>query len=378
MAPTPQLVTSNPLYLNARTLVYTAQELRKPLDDGVIGNGCADADSFRIRQRAAGANMSVDCMTASVLNRAYIRGQSVTDQGRYRVDFVNATPLNLDVATADGANPRIDSVYLCVEDAQHVGGNSQATVRMVTGTPTGGATLDNRTGIGAAPANMSSILLADILVAASDTSITNAEIRDRRPMGILGGNPITYTNLDCVTFIPAPGLIASSGRLVQDTANMASQQAAALMWLPRRIALATRIRLTLQQGATANTGNYIMAICDASGRPIVATASTAYTGTANQQVKPAVTIAATTLDIGYYWIFWANDAGTASATVQGYATPVSTTGLQTAPTPNLVAFSASGGVTVPATILSMTDQNTLTGAAVTARLSVPIPSLSVG
>jgi hypothetical protein len=49
---------------------------------------------------------------------------------------------------------------------------------VVTGTATGGATLDNRTGAAALPA--SAILLATCW-SATDTAISNSEIRDRRP-----------------------------------------------------------------------------------------------------------------------------------------------------------------------------------------------------
>jgi hypothetical protein len=67
-----------------------------------------------------------------------------------------------------------------LKDTQHdASGSNLAQTRVVTGTATGGATLDNRTGAAALPA--SALLLADVLVAATDTAISNSEIRDRRP-----------------------------------------------------------------------------------------------------------------------------------------------------------------------------------------------------
>jgi hypothetical protein len=70
-------------------------------------------------------------------------------------------------------------VILQVRDNTHDAlGANDARVRILTGTATGGATLDNRTGAPALPVN--SIRLADVLVPAADTTISNAQIRDRR------------------------------------------------------------------------------------------------------------------------------------------------------------------------------------------------------
>lgn len=376
MAASPQVVDATPLFLTANTLVHNARDFRRVTQD-VIGQGVCDYDSFRVRQRAAGANMSVDIQTASVANRAYIRGSLTTDAGMYRVYFNSATQTNLDVATADPSNPRIDSVYLCIEDSQEVVGNSRASVRMVTGTPTGGATLDNRTGAGAAPANMSSFLLCDILVAAAAASIANAVIRDRRPFGVLGATPPTFTALDEVTLIPAPGLVAPVTATIQGTASVDTHQGAVLMWVPRRIVGATRIRFRYMQGATANTANYNIGIYDAMGRQLVTTGATAYTGAANQIVNASLTITATTLDAGYVWVWLGNAAGTGSASVTATGVNGAGTTAAYAPAPNLQAYATSGGTTAPTTILALTDYNTVTGAGLN-RIGVPIITLSVG
>lgn len=77
-------------------------------------------------------------------------------------------------ANASG-NPRIDQVVLTMT-AWYTG-----TVSVVAGTPTGGATLDNRSGAAALPAN--SIRLADILMpnGFAGPFVQNTHIRDRRP-----------------------------------------------------------------------------------------------------------------------------------------------------------------------------------------------------
>lgn len=374
MAASPQVITNYPLYLTANTLIHSARDFRKPFSD-IVGQGVMDYDSFRIRQRAAGANMSVDCQTASVLNRAWVRCSTSTDGGLYRADFNSATPTNLDVAAADPTNPRIDQVYLCIEDSQETGANNRCTVRMVTGTATGGATLDNRTGVGAAPAGMSSFLLADVLVAAAAASIANAVIRDRRPFAVLGAIPPTFTGLDVVVFQPSAGL-ATGLATIQTTASADAKQAAALMYLPRRIVGATKIRFKYAQGSTANAANYNIGIYDASGRQIVTTGATAYTGTASQVQTASLTITTTTFDAGYYWIWLGNAAGTGSASVT--ANGVAGTGTGPGPmTPNLYATAASGGTTAPTTILALTDFNTVSGANVN-NIGVPSIGLSVG
>lgn len=141
------------------------------LQEGVVGAG-----DFMVTERGAGANLTVDvaCNTGFVV----VQGDTVTNQGLYVVRPHTAVA-NLDIATAHGTNPRVDSVVVQVDDDEHdSSGNTRARVMVLTGTATGGATLDNRTGAPALP--NSALLLADVLVPATDTSISNSQIRDRR------------------------------------------------------------------------------------------------------------------------------------------------------------------------------------------------------
>jgi hypothetical protein len=134
-----------------------------------------------VTQRGAGANMSVDIASAPVSLAAPIacvQGDSVAGQGMYVVGPHSAT-VNEVIATADATNPRIDQVILEVLDNVHdASGSNLARTRVLTGTPTVGATLANRTGVATLPG--SALLLADILVGAAAASITNTVIRDRR------------------------------------------------------------------------------------------------------------------------------------------------------------------------------------------------------
>ena len=157
---------------------YSAIDVRRALGYGSLQEGVIDAGSYMVTQRAAGANMSVD-VAASTGNGAYVQGDAVTSQGLYFVPPHSAV-INLDIGAADATNPRVDQIVLRAYDDTHDGsGANKAAVYVVAGTATLGATLDNRSGAAALPS--SAIRLADILVAAGSTSVSNSSIRDRRP-----------------------------------------------------------------------------------------------------------------------------------------------------------------------------------------------------
>lgn len=392
MSASPVVLTQKAIYENADTNVHKADSLRR-VTDQLVGVGVLDLNSFRVRQRVAGAAGSVDVTDAATVSKAFVRGSSTTEQGTYLVHNVAPSTgtidaiYNVDIAVGDATNPRIDQVYLCVEDAQHAGSNNQATIRVVAGTATGGATLDNRTGVGAAPAGMSSILLADILQPATNTNVLTANIRDRRPVGNIGTVPwlgAVGTQADIVQFVPASGLQLNGAAVAASSAGYVQQgvhdnmQAAALMWLPRRIVGATRIRWRYQQGTTANAAGVALFICDASGRQIL-TSSTTFTGAANQTVEAAFVIGAQTFEAGWYYVGIGFAALTAASVVyySGVVTGVATLGNTVGPAYRNLAFrSTTGGTTAPTTLAAFTDCASLAGA--TAAPMVPIPALSVG
>ena len=157
---------------------YGAIDFRRVLFGAPVQEGVITAGSFEVTERAAGAAMSVD-IAASTGNGALVQGDAVTSQGLYYVPPHSAS-VNLDIATADATNPRVDTVWLEVEDDTHdAGGSNLARLRVISGTADAGATLDTRTGAASNPG--SAILLADVLVPASDTTISNSQIRCRRP-----------------------------------------------------------------------------------------------------------------------------------------------------------------------------------------------------
>lgn len=173
---------------NQQTQSYTAAKDRylwsrlEGIQAGVVGAG-----DFKATQRALGANMSVDIAAGD----AWIAGTDTTRQGIYMVTN-DAGPLNVATDTNGAAwavghatLPRIDQVILRIFDTQDgSAGNGNkssdsAQLQVVIGTATSGATLDNRNGATALPS--SCIRLADVLVPAAATTVTTANIRDRRP-----------------------------------------------------------------------------------------------------------------------------------------------------------------------------------------------------
>lgn len=159
---------------------YAAVDLRRHISAASLQEGVYAATDFEVVQRAAGANLSVDIGGAMAAGGSFalVQGDTVNGQGLYVVAAHSAT-INEAIAAADATNPRVDQVILEIQDNVHdASGGNLARVRVLTGTPTVGATLDNRTGAAALPG--SALLLADVHVPALDTTIANTQIRDRR------------------------------------------------------------------------------------------------------------------------------------------------------------------------------------------------------
>jgi hypothetical protein len=160
---------------------YDAIDFRR-LATAALQEGVTAGGACMVTQRGAGANMSVDIAastgdTASGV-AAVIQGDSVSFQSLYPVP-PHSGVINETISAAHATLPRIDSIILELKDNAHdASGSNLAQTRVLTGTATSGATLDNRTGAVALPVN--ALLLADVLVGAAVSSITNAVIRDRR------------------------------------------------------------------------------------------------------------------------------------------------------------------------------------------------------
>jgi len=101
---------------------------------------------------------------------AWVPGTEAGSQGSYGV--LNDADVTLSISAAHPTLPRIDIVAFKVQDTQYSGAVNSCSLVVVTGTAAGSPSAP------AAPAN--SIVLANVAVAAAATSITNANITDKR------------------------------------------------------------------------------------------------------------------------------------------------------------------------------------------------------
>lgn len=136
--------------------------------------GSATTGDMAVIQRAAGANMSVDVLAGG----AMVGGTESATQGQYFV--YNDASVNVPITAADGSNPRKDLIGVRVRDSEYSGVSNVGEIIVVTGTPAASPSEPT------APANFLTLALVD--VAAGATSITTANITDRRrTVAALGG-----------------------------------------------------------------------------------------------------------------------------------------------------------------------------------------------
>ncbi|MCU1494882.1 MAG: hypothetical protein JWO62_2646, partial [Acidimicrobiaceae bacterium] len=146
----------------------------------VVGgvNGATDLQVSAQGPAAMAVNIAV--------GEANIPGTSASTQSGYY--FYNNATLGVAVATASGANPRIDLAAATVSDTAY-GGSDGGSCSVVTGTPAGSPVAPSLPG--------TSLGLADVLVPQSATSIIASDITDIRPFvyfgaaGIYNGRPVS-------------------------------------------------------------------------------------------------------------------------------------------------------------------------------------------
>lgn len=145
-------------------------DVRRMLAVAISAEGVKALNDLKVSQRAAGANMSVDVAAGE----AYILDDHAGSNAGGFYWAKNDAAVNLAIAAASPSNPRVDRVILEVLDAFLGDAENTRRLRVLTGTPTAGATLANCNGAAAVPG--SALLLGNVLVAASDSSITDGEI----------------------------------------------------------------------------------------------------------------------------------------------------------------------------------------------------------
>jgi hypothetical protein len=167
-----------PLWAGSGT--YTDDADRQFVTNLFPAEGVLDLSAaFKVSQKAAGANMSVDIAVGG----AIVQGDHVAGQGRYMC--ANDAVENRAVTAAPGVgNSRIDRIVLVAHDAEAVGSGTTATrIDYIAGTP------------GASPSPpavpSSALPLARITVPSGKLSIVDGDITDDRvPAQVMNRSPV--------------------------------------------------------------------------------------------------------------------------------------------------------------------------------------------
>ena len=144
---------------------------------------------------------------------AYGLPSSFNEQAAY-FSWNNGT-VNLAIAAADPTNPRVDLVCVSVQDAQYSGSNNQAVLQVITGTPAPSPSAPSAPG--------STVVLAQVAVAAGATSIATGNITDERPFA----RPLGVVPSHCRVSRGAAWTTASSDTLFSFDTVTYNQNAAA-------------------------------------------------------------------------------------------------------------------------------------------------------
>lgn len=178
---------------NAGAATNPAERVRQAHQSHVGGTGVENSAALAVTALAT-PNMSVNVAAGGVwiagtlgsttsqsanasAQTTYGAPATFTSQGSY-YDYNDAT-VNLPIAAANATNPRIDLVVATVQDADYSGTANQAILQVITGTPASSPV--------APPVPASSLVLAQIAVAANATTITAGNITDTRPVSGFGG-----------------------------------------------------------------------------------------------------------------------------------------------------------------------------------------------
>lgn len=133
-------------------------------------------------------------------------GQSFTTQGMYHT--LNDAPLTLTISASNPTNPRIDAVYMQVQDSFYSGATNTAVAAVQAGAPAVTPVAP------AIPAN--SILIAYIAVAANATTIVTANISQQSgPAQLIPSPSAGQTKVVPTSVVPVTGTasVTSVGRV---------------------------------------------------------------------------------------------------------------------------------------------------------------------
>jgi hypothetical protein len=177
-------VEANPFALQSDT--YSAEITRRAIyaslqrgaTIGSVVGGLVAPSDCQVTYAGSGLKLTV------ATGEAYVPGSTSATQSAYYTRVSAAETLTLSAASPSA--PRIERISLVIKDASYSGAESLGEVKVSEGVASAGATLNNLTGVAAAPA--SSLTLAYVLVPQSATTISNSEIRNVSAPVALGLN----------------------------------------------------------------------------------------------------------------------------------------------------------------------------------------------
>lgn len=170
------------------TITHSAEAVRA-LAYASWGEGVIDSTSITVVE-AGTPDMTVDVTLADDVV-AIVEGDTQAGQGRYVIKGDGST-YSVSITAADATNPRVDLLVMEVKDtAYDASGQRTVILRTIDGTPTGGASLSNRSGAQSLSSLPDTVIpVADIHVPATDTSIEDAQIQSQRFLAYLPGRQL--------------------------------------------------------------------------------------------------------------------------------------------------------------------------------------------
>ena len=177
-------VLNPPGWLENAGATHTAAQLRTytgALVAGTAGSGIKPRSGVHPAQGGEMAVTQTGSPSMAIQVASGVAAISGTESGTQGVYFVaNDNTVTVAVTTAHGSLPRIDIVQARVRDSFYSGATNDAVIDVKAGTPAAGPV--------APTPDANAIVLAQILVGAAVSSITNGNITDKRPfMAATGG-----------------------------------------------------------------------------------------------------------------------------------------------------------------------------------------------
>jgi hypothetical protein len=194
-------VSAAPFALKNLPAGLDAEQLRQALASVVPdGGGLVQTGDLAVTQTATpslGVLVGTGRAWLPGTNVANLSGETFSTQGQYFA--LNDAPYTVNLSTANATNPRIDLIYIGVQDTAYGGAADKIVIDKVTGTPAASPAVP------ALPKN--SIALAQVSVAANATSVTNANITSLASSGLFRPGQVASAVSPNATYWTAAGAL---------------------------------------------------------------------------------------------------------------------------------------------------------------------------